>query len=80
MIKEDPFINVMVEQTGVHTVVHQSFYDRYPKTFRHLGPYEEVVKDGELTRKEMMDMLTVKGITFSSSATKAELKALLEGE
>ncbi len=78
MIKDDPFINVMVEQTGVHTVVHQSFYDRYPKTFRHLGPYEE--EDGELTRKEMMDILSTKGITFSSSATKAELKALLEGE
>lgn len=88
MIKEDPFINVMVEQTGAHLVVHQSHYDKYPQMFRHLGAYkegeqeqkEEPNKPKESTRQEMMDELSVKGITFSANANKAELKALLEGE
>lgn len=80
MRKEDPFINVMVEQTGVEMAIHQSSYDRYPQMYRHLGPYKEGEDTKGPTRKEMMDELTVKGVTFSSSSTKAELKALLEGE
>jgi len=89
MRKEDPFINVMVEQTGVEMAIHQSSYDKYPQLYRHLGLYkeveeqkkEEVVENKkELTRKEMMDSLSIKGVTFSANATHAELKALLEGE
>lgn len=87
-MSNDPFVRVMFEQTGYETVVRESYYNRYPQNMRHLGVYEEEVlevpeevvpeKPKEPTRQQLMDEATVKGLTFSSKATLAELKDLLK--
>ena len=87
-MSNDPFIRVMFEQTGFETVVRESYYNRYPQNMRHLGEYKEEVpevpkevepeKPKEPTRQQLMDEATIKGLTFSTKATLAELKDLLK--
>lgn len=81
-------VKVMVENTGVETVVSLAYYEKYKtEGLRFMGEYHPdegavapvpVSEENKLSYQELKDELTIAGATFNGNAPKAKLVELLK--
>lgn len=76
-------VRVLIEQTGVETVVSQKYYDKYSREgIRYLGDAGGTKEDPftKMSYKQLKDAATLKGIDYPGNVSAKGLKVLLREE